>query len=120
MKNDYTEDYTVGKLLGLPIFLVNRVYERLTRNSTIKIAYRFKFDNGFGASVVQFADKSFSGGHNYELGVLKISDYDDYSLTYSTDITTDVERGDEHYINELLHDIERLDANGRKIKLIES
>ncbi len=54
----------------------------------------FRFENGFGASVVKH---EFSYGHEsglWELGVIKFStnndDADDWSLIYDTGITTDV------------------------------
>jgi len=52
----------------------------------------YKFDNGYGASVVQH---SFSYGHEqglWELAVIKFEGdgMDDWSLCYSTPITSDV------------------------------
>ncbi|MDP9651918.1 hypothetical protein [Paraburkholderia caledonica] len=49
----------------------------------------YRFDNGFGASVVQH---SFSYGSEYgqwELAVIKFED-DDWHLTYDTEVTDDV------------------------------
>lgn len=102
------EDYTAAVLKGIPIFCVNRIYKM--KKAPVKFLleqYTFEFDNGYGASVVEFVDKSDSGGHKYELAVLKYHGGDS-NITYDTAITTDVECGDAKYINELLGKIELL------------
>ena len=50
----------------------------------------YKFDNGYGASVIRH---EFSYGHEdglWELAVLHFSDDDDWNIDYSTPITDDV------------------------------
>lgn len=50
----------------------------------------YKFDNGYGASVIR-GDYSYGGSSGlWELAVLKFDDDGDWSLNYSTDITDDV------------------------------
>lgn len=54
------------------------------------IRYRFKFDNGYGASVVTH---DFSYDHEsdrWELAVLRYGRDDDFELDYDTEITDDV------------------------------
>ena len=105
------EEYTAGVLKGIPIFCVNRVFSSTVSRSILKANhYTFKFDNGYGASVVEFEDKEFTGGHKFELAVLKYHGGDS-NITYETDITTDVERGDEYYMHELLYKIEALSGD---------
>jgi len=101
------EDYTAAVLAGTPIFCVNRVYKKQPAMNIIKEYYRFRFLNDYGASVVEFADTYFSGGCRYELAVLKY-DGEQYSITYETKITSDVERGDAMDMHRLLCDIENL------------
>lgn len=49
-----------------------------------------KFDNGFGASVVQH-EFSYGGDEGlYELGVIKFESKDEWHLNYSTEVTDDV------------------------------
>lgn len=101
------EDYTVAVLKGIPIFCVNRLYSYNIdehRTPFIKNQYRFEFENGFGASVVEFIDRNMSGGEHYELAVLHTGEIDT-TIVYDTSIIDDIERGDEYYINELLDKI---------------
>ena len=77
--------------------------------------YIFRFNNGFGASVV-----SHKGSYGYkeglwELAVIKFNpEIDgDWSLTYETDITDNVIGWlDDDKVNELLDRIKNLDKNG--------
>ena len=58
----------------------------------------YKFDNGFGASVVRFRTPLGLSGYGsytnnekeWELAVIKFGDGDNYSLTYDTEITKNV------------------------------
>lgn len=105
MDKKYNQDHVAAVLAGIPIFCVGRNYINRDKDNIIHIArYMFQFDNGYGASVVEFVDKDFSSGHKYELAVIRGDD-----LVYDTDITNDVLRGDEKYIDDVLHDIEKLD-----------
>ncbi len=52
--------------------------------------YLFKFDNGYGASVIK---TKFSYGHDedlWELAVIKFDEHSEWDLTYDTPITNDV------------------------------
>lgn len=101
------EDYTAGVLAGVPIFCINRIYKNGDwATSHIKDKYRFMFDNGFGASIVEFVDREISDGHQYELAVIGPGG----SLVFDTDTFVDVERGDEYYMHEILCRIEALTA----------
>lgn len=110
---DFNEDYTAGVLAGVPIFCINRIYESncqlLLSNwaplaSHVKAKYRFNFDNGFGASIVEFVNREITGGHQYELAVMGATG----SLVFDTGIAADVERGNEYCMHELLCKIEAL------------
>jgi hypothetical protein len=102
----FNEDHTAGVLKGIPVFCVNRIYK--TKFTTIlnKTRYKFTFDNGYGASIVKFIDKEYSGGADFEMAVLDSIG----EPIYTTPITEDIERGDEYYMHELLCKIEALKA----------
>ena len=54
------------------------------------VQHVFRFDNNFGASVVQH-EYSYGGrAGKWELAVLKFDDKGDWNLTYETEITNDV------------------------------
>ena len=55
-----------------------------------KTQYVFKFDNGYGASVIK---GEYTYGHEddqWELAVIIFDEYDNYELCYTTEITNDV------------------------------
>lgn len=53
--------------------------------------YLFRFENGFGASVVRH-DFSYGGSRGlYELAVIQWGENDDFELKYDTGLTDDVE-----------------------------
>lgn len=113
------EDYTVAALAGIPRFCIGRIYKVSHRNflgywKMPDIHYLFKFDNGFGASIITSKDR-YSIEQEYELGVMKFYNTDngsmEYGLTYETGITADVERGNDAYMHELLTRIEALSAH---------
>lgn len=105
------EDFTACVLKGIPIFCVNRIYKLdKTPSAFLVEQYKFEFDNGYGANIVEFVDKTGSGGCKYELAVLRYHGGDS-NITYDTDITTDIERGDAMYMHELLSRIELLSSN---------
>jgi hypothetical protein len=110
MKKILNEDYTAGVLAGVPIFCVIRLYKtEYPAASHIKKQYIFKFSNNYGASIVEFEDRKFSGGQQYELAVVKYIDGSEKgSINYDTDVSSDVERGDAMYMHELLDRIEAL------------
>jgi hypothetical protein len=63
--------------------------EELVRNFNGGVQYVFKFENNYGASVVKH---DYSYGHEddlWELAVVQF-DGDNWSLTYDTEITSDV------------------------------
>ena len=98
------EDYTAGVLAGIPIFCINRLYEKAFPTPMQKTQYIFKFENGYGASIVEFTVRMFSGGQQYELGVLDRKG----NLCYDTGVTEDVARGDDREMHRLLCEIEQL------------
>ena len=65
-----------------------KVYKEKSLNGGVQKQY--KFDNGYGASVVQHNGSYGNENGLWELAVLKWVDEDRYNLTYSTDITDDV------------------------------
>lgn len=76
----------------------------------------FRFANGYGASVVRHR---YSHGHErgyWELAVIKFygEESDDWEITYSAPITSDVVMGNlkESEVDELLAQIEALPAIG--------
>jgi len=98
------EDYTAGVLAGVPIFCINRHYVTGVPTTMHKIQYIFEFGNGYGASIVEFVDRMFSGEEQYELGVLDRQ----CRLCYDTGITQDVARGNDREMHRLLCEIELL------------
>ncbi len=86
----------------------------MTRDKNDGIQKVYKFDNGFGASVVK-TPYSYGGDKAlWEIAVLEFGDNDEYNLTYSTDITDDVlGHLSKNEVNSTLDNIESLDANGR-------
>jgi hypothetical protein len=104
------EDYTASVLCGIPVFCVNRNYEcTLTRPTYIKHQYIFKFPNGYGASIIEFVNRSISNGAQYELCVSEVTRDGGFVITYNTSISSDVERGNALDMHELLNKIEILD-----------
>ena len=102
------DEYIIGKLKGVPRFCVGRMYQSGTNNRlNIKSQYVFKFENNYGASIVEFYDRFYSGGEQYELVVIKYTAMET-NIVYDTSVTDDIERGDENYMDELLAKIERL------------
>lgn len=81
------------------------------------VQYVYKFDNGFGASVVKFSTQYGVGGsYGYENGYWELAvvifdgeDDDDFTLTYDTPITDDV-LGDltEEQVSEVLNNIKNM------------
>lgn len=69
-------------------------------------AYRFRFPNNFGASVIPSGDL-------WELAVLKFNRDGGWELCYSTPVTADVAILDTQEVAENLAVIARLDSNGR-------
>ena len=100
----FNEDHTAAALKGIPIFRVNRLYSDKFLSPFHKGCYRFKFENGYGASIVEFTDLTWSGGQQYELAVLDLNG----DICYTTPVGSDVERGNEYYMHELLCKIEAL------------
>jgi hypothetical protein len=72
-----------------------------------------KFDNGFGASVVQH-QFSYGGDDGlFELGVIKFREDDKWDLCYETEVTDDVIGYlDEDDVQSLLTRIEELNTQG--------
>lgn len=90
------EDYTAGVLTGIPIFCINRLYKTKTPSPMHKIQYLFEFENGHGASIIEFTDRDYSGGHQYE------------ALVNIPGGENDIERGNEYDMHKLLCGIEEL------------
>jgi len=104
-------DKNYAKLKNIPEFCLDRVYSLTEGERTIQRQYMFEFENGYGASVVEFFDKSFSGGHAFEVAMLKIS-ADGYTIVYDKDIIPDVYRGNAICISDKLTEIE--EYNGQE------
>ena len=70
-----------------------------------------KFENGFGASVVQH-EFSYGGDEGlFELGVIKFESEDEWHLNYSTSVTDDVLGYlTEEDVQDLLTKIEQLES----------
>ena len=54
------------------------------------VGYTFKFDNGYGASVICHMGSYGGKDGLWELAVLKKDEDDEYDLCYDTEITKDV------------------------------
>lgn len=80
--------YTKLKYDKFEKYLYEATKETLSHKENIQ--YIFKFDNGYGASVIK---NSVSYGHVldlFELAVIKFTDEFTWDLCYSTEITDDV------------------------------
>lgn len=109
MKKTSDDVLIVSALLGAPIFCVGRIYSRSKGGNMIRDQYIFKFDNGFGVSVIEFIDKSFSNNHDYEVAVLEMNNTEiGYSITYDTSLTGNIERGDADFVEDFLNRAEAL------------
>lgn len=98
------EDYTYAKLKNIPVFLVGRTYKvPIIHPGIHEVCYNVIFENGYTASVVKFNNRTVAI-KDWELAVID----KDGHLDYSTPVTSDVERGDEDRINELLTQISLL------------
>jgi hypothetical protein len=75
----------------------------------------YRFDNGFGASVVQHQFSYGGQSGKWELGVVKF-DGEDWHLAYDTDIADDVLGYlSDAEVSELLDRIAALSADGREL-----
>lgn len=93
------EDYTAGVLKGIPIFCINRVYKiQEGPTSFTKVQYFFEFENNYSVSIVEFNDRSFSSGYQYEM-LINIPDTGG----------NPVERGDAMDMHRLLTNVELID-----------
>ena len=54
------------------------------------IQYLFKFDNGYGASVIHCYGSYHTINEPWELAVIKFDSSDHFEIDYDTDITDDV------------------------------
>jgi len=75
----------------------------------------FKFNNGYGASVIKLFGSYGFEDDLFELAVIKFTKDNEWELCYSTPITNDVIgylSNDD--VIEYLHKIQRLDENGRQ------
>ncbi len=80
--------YTKLKYDKFEKYLYEATKETLSHKENLQ--YIFKFDNGYGASVIK---NSVSYGHVldlFELAVIKFTDEFTWNLCYSTEITDDV------------------------------
>lgn len=84
------------------------------------VQYIYRFNNGYGASVVRHMGSYGSQFGLWELAVIYF-DGDDWHLSYSTDITDDViGELNPTEVNALLLRIMGLDSNGREYILCQS
>lgn len=68
----------------------NNLYERVPRDLLGGVQYIFKFENGYGASVIKHIG-SYGHEHDlWELAVIRFYRDDDWYLEYDTDIADDV------------------------------
>ncbi len=107
-KNSYTHVQDALQYLCLHSSLrkKDRIYEGEHEMGGSHLIYRF--DNTYGASVVN--NQIFTAGSPYEVAVLEWygPDNNDWSITYDTPITSDVERCDNDNINKVLEAISNL------------
>jgi hypothetical protein len=109
MKEITDGDKIVAALQGIPVFCLGRVYSWIEGWSMVRNQFIFRFENGFGASVVEFDDKSFSNGEDYEIAVIELNNSSrGYTITYDTNVMPDVSRGNANRIDEILIKIEAL------------
>lgn len=70
----------------------------------------FRFDNGYGASVVWSPFTTQMRAHGFELAVIHFTDAVNWKITYDTPITDDVVNGlGSYHVEEILQRIESLD-----------
>lgn len=83
-----------------------------SKDRMLWIEYRYKFPNGFGASI---ARNAFTGGH--EMGLFEVAVMKGGNLYYKTEVTDDVIGCcDADDVARVLTDIASLDKKGRKPK----
>ena len=104
-------DKNFMKLKDTPVFCLDRVYSLSEGDGAMQRQYVFRFENGYGASVVEFRDKAFSGGHAFEAALLEFKG-NAYMILYDKDIMPDVYRGNATYISAKLTIIE--EYNGQE------
>lgn len=93
-------------MLSLNLCVYHEPYKVINCDDLNGIQYVFKFDNGYGASVIKH---DYSYGHEkdlWELGVLYFDDDLEAHLCYDTDVTNDVIGGltdedVEDYLNQI-------------------
>ena len=80
------------------------------------IQYLFKFDNGYGASVVKFEGTYGYEEDLWELAVIEFVESGDYELTYDTPITDVMGHLTDEKVSELLGEIKKLERDTNKEK----
>jgi hypothetical protein len=105
------EDYTAGVLKGIPLFCINRIYKvQVGPTSFTKVQYLFDFDNDYNVSIVEFINRDFSSGHQYEM-----------MINIPGTGGNPIERGDEKDMHRLLTNVEQIVlSNNIKIKSIDN
>jgi hypothetical protein len=108
--NDYKEKQVIARLRGVPVFLVGRLVKTTEHNVSIyRNHWHITFDNGFGASIVEFTNRNYSVGEDYELCVKTAS----HTSNFKTIIGNDILRGTDVYIDKILTMIEVLSPCGQ-------
>lgn len=79
------------------------------------VQYVFKFDNGYGASVIKFKGSYGHLDDLWELAVIRFDGENFWNIVYHTDITDDVIGNlTDDGVNKLLERIQNLDENGKE------
>jgi hypothetical protein len=104
---ELNEDYTAGVLKGIPIFAINRKYMSVAFPTTIvSMRYVVTLKNRIEVSIIQFIDKAFSGGLDYEMLVVEANGiFIDSEKIYDVN---DVYRGSAKDIHNILSKLEVL------------
>jgi len=79
------------------------------------VQYIFRFNNGFGASVIKHMGSYGHQDDKWELAVIKFEGEREWDLVYYTDITNDIEGHlTDEDVNNLLDRIKNLDRFGKE------
>lgn len=100
----YTEEHTEAALKGLPIFLIGRQYKSISNGTSLfkRAQYRFTINEDITISIVEFTDRAFSGGEDYELAIINKRGDIEYGCVMDGEVLGGIIRGDDKFMDRVL------------------